>query len=118
LTQSEEKSRHDRTVALVAQQEFSYPNTSNPDLQTCLNEPTHIMGIKTSANPIYPDIVVVDKTKNVAVMIGEIETEMTINAAGAGQWRTYSGLCGAFYLYVPASAIWETRNLLTSNGTG
>lgn len=116
MSQSEEKTRHDRTVALIAQERFPYPDSQNPSWKTYLNEPQHTMAITGKEVSVYPDIVVVDTQKNQAAMIGEIETPMTVNEEGATQWKKYSSLVSTFYLYVPVSVQQEVRRLLASYG--
>lgn len=101
---------------MVARQRFPFPDAENPNLRTYKNEPERTMGVGSGPDAVYPDIVVVDTMKNVVAMIGEIETEMTINADETLQWRKYSSLGATFYLYVPVDSRWDAQNLLTSNG--
>ena len=74
------------------------------------------MGMKTGSSVVYPDIVVVDASaSNNIELIGEVETEATINQDHVQQWRTYSGLNAPFFLYVPSTLVQEARRLLSSN---
>ena len=115
--ESEEKSRHDRLVTEIARLRFAYPNIEHPAYVTYTNEPTQRMGVKTGSSVVYPDIVVVDASaSNNLELIGEVETEATINQDHVQQWRTYSGLNASFFLYVPSSLVQEARRLLSSNG--
>ena len=117
MAYSEEKSRHDRLVIEVARIRFVYPTTDHPTYVTYTNEPAQRMGMKTGSSVVYPDIVVVDASaSNNIELIGEVETEATINQDHVQQWRSYAGLKVPFYLYVPSPLVQEARRLLSSNG--
>ena len=108
---SQEKSRHDAIVRVIANQRFRFPNQEHPNWRTCVNEPEKTMGIG-STDPIYPDIVVVEGPNNTLVMIGEIETEETVTSEHATQWSDYGSKCGTIYLYDPESALATARSII------
>ncbi len=109
------KAVHDQTVADIAKLRFPYPDSAHPDWKTYLNEPNKTMGIKKNSETIYPDIVVVDVSKNQVALVGEIETSDTIDQEGAAQWNKYSKSCDSVYLYVPNGCADDARELLRAN---
>ena len=115
-SESDERTLHDRLVTEVARLRFPYPSPESPSHKTYTNEPTQRMGVNTQSSVVYPDIVVVDTTSSHLVMIGEVETESTINQDHVQQWEAYSTLNTPFFLYVPSHLVQETRRLLASNG--
>ncbi|MCW4002630.1 MAG: hypothetical protein NWE95_01785 [Candidatus Bathyarchaeota archaeon] len=111
----EEEESHDKAVIDISKERFSFPNSSHPDWKTFTNpNGEQNKGIKKNQETAYPDIVVVDTGKNVAVMIGEVETESTVNDAETEQWKEYSSLCSTFYLYVPEGYGAEAKRILDS----
>ena len=88
---------HDQVCQLVAKKRFPYPSEDHPTWKTYVNEPDSQMCFKDGK--FCPDIVVVD-ADNRAPVIGEIETDDTVNSESADQWKDYSVLAD-LYLYVP-----------------
>ena len=86
---SQEKSFHDKAVADIAKIKFPFPTKDKPNWKTYLNEPNQTKGINMNGSTIYPDIVVVD-TQNSAAMIGEVETQSSVNQNEVEQWKEYS----------------------------
>ncbi len=101
---------------MVVKLRFGFPDNDHPSWKTYLNEPNQTMGIKKNSESVYPDIVVVDTSKDQVAMIGEVETATTIDQGGAAQWKEYSVLCSTFYLYVPDGYAPQTKELLRTNG--
>jgi hypothetical protein len=113
---SQEKSLHDQAVADVAKARLPYPDKDNPHLKTYLNEPKQTMSVNIGNNKqIYPDIVVVDTQKNVAAILGEVESESTVTSEEAKQWKEYSDATKAFYLYVPKGTEATAKKLISDN---
>ncbi len=110
---SQEKSFHDKAVADIAKIKFPFPTKDKPNWKTYLNEPNQTKGINMNGSTIYPDIVVVD-TQNSAAMIGEIETQSSVNQNEVEQWKEYSR-AGAFFLYVPSGTESTAKNLISQN---
>jgi hypothetical protein len=113
--EAQEKSLHDKTVADIAKIRFPFPDKDHPNWKTYLNEPNQTKGIKMNGNTVYPDIVVVDTQKNIAEMIGEIESESTVTSEESEQWKEYSKASNTFYLYVPAGKEDDAKKFLTDN---
>ncbi len=116
IRKSEEQKIHDKTVELIAEKRFSFPDDEHPQWKTYVNEPKQIMGIRKNSESVYPDIVVVDVKRNRVVMIGEVETENTVSKDEAEQWKEYSSVCSTFYLYVPEGYAEKAKSLLTDEG--
>lgn len=113
---SQEKSLHDQAVADVAKVRLSYPDKDNPPLKTYINEPKQTMPVNIGNNrQIYPDIVVVDTQKNVAAILGEVESESTVTSEEAEQWKEYSDATNAFYLYIPKGTESTAKKLISDN---
>jgi hypothetical protein len=106
-----EKSQHDKAVQDIATARFRFPNKDHPNWQTSVNEPEPTKGVQTSDDSVlYPDIVV-DDDKHAVQMIGEVESESTVNDDEVAQWRDYSALGTTFYLYVPSGLCQEAKAL-------
>jgi hypothetical protein len=114
VSRPEEKIGHEKVVSLVARARFPYPDEKHPRWRTFVNSPELTMGIDTTPEPIYPDILVIDETKKEAVMIGEVETEMTVNEERAKDWEKYTSLVPTFYVYVPEGRKDAAEQLLTT----
>ncbi len=115
VRKTEEQEPHDKAVAEIAIKRFSFPNKGHPNWKTFTNpNGEHNKGIKKNQESVYPDIVVVDMEKNVAKMIGEVETASTVNEEEYDQWNEYSSLCRNFYLYVPKNHGYDAKSILDS----
>lgn len=113
---SQEKSLHDRAVADVAKERLSFPNNDHPNWKTYLNEPDQTMAVNIgNNNKIYPDIVVIDKSKNQVEILGEVESEATVTNEEAEQWKEYSKATSTFYLYVPKGTEAIAKKLISEN---
>ncbi|SRR6266498_2486475 len=114
-----EKDLHDRACADIAKARFNFPNTEHPTWKTFVNEPEQMMGVPSREHPhgdtMYPDVVVVETQKNTLEMLGEIETESSVNQEETKQWTDYSTVCETFYLYVPKGYGPAAKRLLTDN---
>jgi len=118
LRRLEEWSIHDQAVDAVAKQRMNFPSKDEPRRQTYTNpDQKHVMGIGQGNDLVYPDIVVVDLDKKEAIILGEVETESTVDDQSAEQWSDYSRrVNGSFYLYVPEGYEADARKILESNG--
>src|SRR6267143_26287 len=115
LRKGEEWPTHDDVVNVVASRKLSYPNKTHPEWKTETNpdQEKNFYVQSRNGDKLYPDVVVHD-TK-AALMIGEVETESTVNDESAEQWSDYSGLVSDFYLYVPEGTEDDAAQLLQSN---
>ncbi len=112
--QQEEKSFHDQAVADIAEVKFPFPTEDKPNWKTYLNEPDQTMGISMNGSQIYPDIVVENTQKNTVALIGEVETESSVNQDEASQWKEYSE-AGTLLLYVPKGTEHTAKSLISKN---
>jgi hypothetical protein len=112
---SKEKQLHDRVASLVASQRLPYPDSDHPTWKTYLNEPEQTMGLGQT-NPVYPDMIVVDTSKNQAVILGEVETEDTVTVEHSSQWADYSSKCNTLYLYVPYASVATAKEIILRSG--
>ncbi len=109
----ENASLHDNVVMGISRKRFDdikYDVYTNPN-----GEKNAYVG--PESDPLYPDIVVLEKGygQRNAISIGEVETADSINEEEANQWSEYAATKIPFYLYVPAGHAEETRNLLNTN---
>lgn len=111
---SQEKSFHDKAVTDIAKVKFPFPNQQNQNWMTYLNEPNQTKGINMNGNTIYPDIVVVNTKEKTVAMIGEIESDSSVNQNEVDQWKEYSK-AGTFFLYVPKGTESEANKLISKN---
>lgn len=105
---------HDRAVKDIAKRRF---DEIKCDVYTNPNgEKNACVGVE--ANPLYADIIVLEKGygRRTAIAIGEIETTDTINENEASQWTEYSATKIPFYLYVPAGYVKATTDILNKKG--
>ncbi|HEU4760134.1 MAG TPA: hypothetical protein VFT91_09165 [Dehalococcoidia bacterium] len=93
---------HDRATQDIARARFAFPNAKYPHYKTYVNHPQRAMGVEmTDGSVAYPDIVVVLHPENYSKMLGEVETNETVNQDVAYyEWRPYAQLA-PLYLYVP-----------------
>jgi len=106
-----EKSQHDTAVRDIARARFGFPTDKQPKWRTFINEPEPTKGVKTTdGSVLYPDIVVVNDKDSVE-MIGEVESDSTVNDEEVAQWRDYSALGTTFYLYVPSGLCQDAKTL-------
>lgn len=105
------KNIHDKTVRDVAERRFDnikYDVYHNPGSEKNAS-------VGTDANPLYPDIVVLEKgyRRRTAIAIGEIETEDSTNEKEAEtQWEKFAKSKIPFYLYIPAGSVQKTTAIL------
>jgi len=110
---TKESEEHDKIVCLTARIRFSFPNSQNPTWKTYTNHPEQTKGVRKGNDIVYPDIVVVDEPKNTLVMIGEVETSITVSDDEASrEWQNYASLDTPFYLYVPNDLVAKAKELL------
>ncbi len=119
--ESGHKKLHDRAVKAIASKRFPFPDKDHPSWQTYVNEPRPSISVMSSGKALHPDIVVVDESKEdteeglvdktSVVMLGEIETESSVNGEEVPQWEGYSKLTDAFFLYVPEGLCGEAKRL-------
>ncbi len=50
--------------------------------------------------------------------MGEVETESSVNEEESDQWKKYSALSGAIYLYVPESNVADAKTIVNCNKIG
>lgn len=115
LREAQEKNTHDKAVADIAKIRFPFPDKDHQNWKTYLNEPNQTKGIKMNGNTAYPDIVVVDTQKKIAEMIGEIESDSSVNEDEVAQWKEYSKAANSFFLYVPKDKVDDAKHLLINN---
>lgn len=102
---------HDKALRDIARKRFDgikYDVYTNPG-----GEKNAYVG--PDSNPLYPDIVVLEKgygRSRTAIAIGEVETQDSINEIESKQWANYSATKIPFYLYIPTGCIKETIALL------
>jgi len=116
VSTTEGKTGHEKIVSLIARARFPYPDEKHPQWKTYVNSPDLTMGIDTTPEPVYPDILVIDDVKREAVMIGEVETETTVSEERAKDWEKYATLAPTFYIYVPEDRKDAALGLLGSKG--
>ncbi len=104
--------RHTGTVAEIAKLKFPFPNSEHPDLETAVNDPTHLVSVgQADGKDLFPDIVVVRRPGAWLKMMAEVETTDTVDDEHARDvWLPYSK-CGDLYLYVPSGSVAETKRL-------
>jgi hypothetical protein len=103
-----EQLEHDKLVAAIATERFSYSD------RTTYTNPN---GEKNYAvNGEYPDIVAVKSGDN--PIMGEVETESSVNEEESDQWKSYAALPGYIYLYVPKSKASDARTIINSESIG
>jgi len=98
MTIRKDQELHDKTCVLVAQMRFKYPNSDHQDWHTIVNHPQPSVSFNNGKS--MPDVVVLD-SENHAQILGEIETEDTVNEESVRQWQEYSTVCKWLYVYVP-----------------
>ena len=105
--------KHDRAVRDIAAARFEFPTREYPNFRTFVNEPQPEMGVRgLEGEALYPDIVVVEQPRNVVRIIAEVETAQTVTEEEAErEWKLFSELCEAFYLYVPAGWSDEAKRI-------
>jgi len=114
MRKKEEEEPHDKAVAEIAKEDFPFPNKNHPNWKTYINpNKEQNKGVRKNQESAYPDIVVVETEKNVAEMIGEVETSSTVNKDHAEQWKEFSSL-STFFLYIPKNYTSEARRILNS----
>ncbi len=93
---------HDRAIQDIARARFAFPNAKYPHYKTYVNHPHRTMGVEMpDAAVAYPHIVVVLHPENYTKILGEVETNETVNQDVAYyEWRPYAELA-PLYLYVP-----------------
>ena len=93
---------HDRAIKDIAQLRFAFPSAKYPYYRTYVNHPQRAMGVEMPDSAVaYPHIVVVQHPENYTKMLGQVETNETVNQDVAYyEWRPYAELA-PLYLYVP-----------------
>lgn len=100
--------KHDKLVEKIAEKRFSY------DDRTTHTNPN---GEKNYAvDDEYPDIVAVKSESN--PIMGEVETDETVNKEESKQWKRYAALDGSIYLYVPKSEVSDAKTLIQNGKIG
>lgn len=98
----EEQIIHQEIIDLLKKSIYNYPNTSRPSLMTFTNHPIKNKVIRDlEGNEYFPDIVIINTLNNKIVMIGEVETESSLNEVETEQWKKFTTLSAVFYLYYP-----------------
>ena len=116
MRKEEEWPVHDQVVDAVATQRMNYPSENHPNSQTYTNPDQEKNFFVNGDNKVWPDLVVIDTKRKAVIIIGEVETESTVNNESAEQWKDYSTRSGDFYLYVPHGYEDEAKRLLNLNG--
>ena len=107
----EENKLHDRAVAEIVKELFTFPDSQiapgmfRPTWATYTNVSTRQMPVMHQfLGEIHPDIVIVDTARcNLPRLIAEVETKesLTIEKAIQGKWIPDCTQCGIFYAFVP-----------------
>ena len=98
---------HDGWVDVIKALKMPFPNSQHPNWRTI----THgKMGVRKGETTVYPDLVVLDESDSI-IMIGEVETASSVDAAEVAQWKVYGAMAQPFYLYVPEGQEGTTRSL-------
>ncbi len=118
---SGDKKLHDKAVKAIAKKRFPFPSKKHPTWQTYTNEPRPSISVVSGGKALLPDIAVVDESKGdteeglvdktSVVMLGEVETESSVNEEEVDQWVASSKLTDAFFLYVPEALCDEAKRL-------
>ncbi|MEO0072815.1 MAG: hypothetical protein ABIK10_05225 [candidate division WOR-3 bacterium] len=107
-----EEALHNEVIAFIKKTIYPYPNAARPMLLTFINHPVPQKVLKDQqGQEYYPDIVIVNTEIDKVVMIGEVETESTINEQELKQWQKFSELSSVFYLFYPKGNYERIRKL-------
>jgi len=101
---------HNQVCQFVAKERFPFPSAGHPNWKTYVNEPETQICFKDGK--FCPDIVVLNEN-NSARLLGEIETDDTVNSESVNQWKDYSEIA-PLYLYVPVGFGNQARELAGS----
>jgi hypothetical protein len=114
---------HDAVVEQIAQSRYPFPDQTDwpESYDTVTNAPVRQRSVMTDAGEAYPDIVIVDRTTDEVVELGEVEVE--VSEEDVEKWRAYAALTkvhattGAphFFIYVPDGLATETLRLLQTH---
>jgi hypothetical protein len=114
---------HDRVAEHVAATRFPFPGQPDwpADYRTIVNVSERQQAIPGPDGPLYPDIVVVDRSGHVRE-VGEVETD--VDPAMVERWRAGSAAADDrtetgvrhFFVYVPVGLEAAARELLEGNG--
>ena len=110
-----DQDQHDKVIQMVKKKEWeNLVNVekveTNPDGETNRSAGQVRKGERIEDQ--YPDIVAISAKTHRPGIIGEIETEQSINENEAEQWSDYAILGINFYLYVPATKKDEAFQIL------
>ncbi len=102
----EEQNEHDIAVRDIANNTMMYPEWGEVIINPGQEKNRDIRGQ-------YPDIIFVDPNTGTELMIGEVETESSVNEYEAEhQWQDYANLNTPFSLFVPDSCLQEASELI------
>ena len=111
---------HDAVVEQIARTRYPFPDQTDwPETyDTVTNAPQRQRAVNTTSGDAYPDIVIVDRTTDQVVELGEVEVET--GEHHVAKWLAYAALTkthatsGAphFFIYVPDGIATETLRLL------
>jgi len=102
----EERKLHDRAINDIAQNGVLFP--SYGEVITNLGSEKN-----RDVGGLYPDIIFIDRRTGLEFMIGEVETESSVNEDEAiNQWLRYAKLNIHFYLFVPDTCMAEAFDLV------
>lgn len=99
---------HNQVCQLIAEKRFPFPSDEHPNWETYVNEPNPQKCFREDR--LCPDIVVLEN--NYAKLLGEVETDDTVNEESTAQWKDYAEIAD-LYLYVPKSYGALARKLAT-----
>ena len=84
-----------------------FPNSQHPNWRTYTKVQK---GLTDGNTTVFPDLVVLDESDSI-IMIGEVETASSVDAAEVAQRKVYGAMAQQFYLYVPEGQEGTTRSL-------
>jgi len=96
-------SKHDKAVELIA----AWLRTTSP-------VEVHTNPGRTKNHEVdgrWPDLVCIEKISGSVAYVGEVETEESLTAKEAEQWKAYSWKGYGFSVFVPAGCCREARKL-------
>jgi len=93
---------HQEVIDILKKSIYNYPNATHPNLITFTNHPIKSKIITDlQGNEYHPDIIIISSLTNKVIMIGEVETESSLNIIELPQWQAYAKLSPTFYIYYP-----------------
>ena len=103
--------QHNDLVVEVERRKCHFPDAKHPNWKSYTNHPRKQVGIVSHPEPLFPDIVVLDKrgTKVAATgnlvpgkaVRGIVQVERSVGRKQANQWKKYGEVTEHFHVFVP-----------------